>query len=139
MPSLKLSLELSDETGDIYKPLYLYFESNDCSGKPHVGSSLAHHMFGFGDQYFYGEPIKPSSYRWTTYYYNDDSNNCLTRPVPNLLNYRVTVETVDPPFKVQVALHLSFENEPAHPGKWTGLGKLPSPFLMLPFYLLSTA
>ncbi len=116
IPSLKLFMDISRLNGDVDRALYLYFESNDCSGTTYVRNEHLQHIFGFGEDYYYGEAVIPVYRSFSSYHYND-SDICHTGGT--LRGYVVPAQQFTPPFAVPVALPLSFDHEPAHPGKWS--------------------
>lgn len=114
IPSYGRFIRISEDTGKLTFNQSLFFESNDCSGQPYSFANTAYFIFENDEKYHIGERIAPSKMSTSSIRYS--SGNCVSTARED---YMVPVEEIISPITFPVSLPISYEHEPAHPGKWT--------------------
>ena len=112
MPSSEMFINIRFDDGDAARGFF-YFESFDCSGTPYLSAHITSQIMRNGESYYFGEKVMPVIKRINSDLY---MGNCSTMLSVDLSV--VPASEIEPPVLLPVALPLSFEHEPAHPGKW---------------------
>jgi hypothetical protein len=105
LPSIKKLIAMRTDDGDI-APVIFFFESNDCSTQPYVGSSTQYRVQRHSGLYYTGAMNVPIKMRAYSYKRGEDESVC---GFTDTYLYGIEAVEVILPFTVPVALPLFFE------------------------------